>query len=195
MKVSSVAVGVPLALALLLTSCGRGGEETEKTETDVFHADNDIAMTLKSIVDAVRVGEPFDSTVYNFEGILTDGVGAPLYTDISGSPGQWKVEVISKSLIRIHNLYLGDLLPGNLEDYLVSEIGLTDNDKVQTDIFDYDSESDISIYTLAGGEMRFETRSAVAPNGLEGPLVNIAIFNHNLKTNNDVRSKRGSAIN
>ena len=27
-----------------------------------FHADNDIAMTVRSIADAIRVGEPLDST-------------------------------------------------------------------------------------------------------------------------------------
>lgn len=179
---------------LLLVACAEGNKEAHKTEQEVFHADNDIAMTVRSLADAVRVGESFDSTVYSFEGVLTDGVGAPLYTDISGSPGQWKIEVLSPEYVRIRNLYLGDLLPGSLEEYIVNEMGLTEKDRIPTDMFDYDAESEVSIYRLNGGEMRFETRSAVAPNGLEGPLVNIAIFNHNLKTNKEVRSKRGSAI-
>lgn len=53
----------------------------------MFHADNDIAMTVRSLVDAVRVGETLLPADYDFVGVLTDGQGTPLYTDVDGAPG------------------------------------------------------------------------------------------------------------
>ncbi len=72
---------------------------TEDSEaTEYFHADNDIAMTVRSLADAIKVGEPLDSTEYDFNGVLTDGQGAPLYTDVQGSPGTWIVDVLDKKM-------------------------------------------------------------------------------------------------
>lgn len=142
---------------------------------EVYHADNDIAMTLRSLADALRVGEPLDSADYNFEGVLTDGQGAPLYTDVTGSPGAWEVEITGDRRARIRNLYLGDLLPDDLRSYVMESLNLHDTD-ILTD-YDLDEENawKMTVYDLGGGTLRFETRSGEAANGLEGPLVNIVI--------------------
>lgn len=87
-------------VVLLLPGCG--GSSAGKEDSAVvcepvedFHADNDIAMTVRSLADAIRVGEPLDTADYNFEGILTDGTGRPLYTNIQGLPGGWDIDVLS----------------------------------------------------------------------------------------------------
>ena len=74
---------------MLMTSCGAGSHDskggTDSAYPDAeeeFHADNDIAMTVRSVADAIRVGETLDSVGYNFEGVLTDGIGRPLYTGL-----------------------------------------------------------------------------------------------------------------
>ncbi len=140
-----------------------------------FHADNDIAMTVRSIADAIRVGEPLDSTDYDFEGILTDGQGTPLYTDVQGSPGIWVVDVLDTKNVTLRNLYLGDLLPNDLESYLLQSLGLTENHRILFTVHEAvdDEETDIVVYDFDGGYMRFEIRSGIAPNGLEGPLLTI----------------------
>lgn len=140
---------------------------------DEYHADNDIAMTLRSITDAIRVGEPLDTLDYNFEGVLTDGEGRPLYTDIQGSPGEWIVDVISPTSAVLRNVYLGDLLPDYLETYIAGSLNLSDSNIVETTEFDDDDDTSLVVYDLDGGFLRIETRSAVAANGLEGPLMSI----------------------
>lgn len=82
-------------LTLGAASCSGNAHKKaqEETETSDYHADNDIAMTLRSIIDAVNVGQKLDSAEYNFRGTLTDGTGRPLYTDIQGTPGAWEVKV------------------------------------------------------------------------------------------------------
>lgn len=140
-----------------------------------FHADNDIAMTVRSIADAIRVGEPLDSTDYDFEGILTDGQGTPLYTDVQGAPGIWVVDVLDTKNVTLRNLYLGDLLPNDLESYLLQSLGLTENHRILFTAHEAvdDEETNIVVYDFDGGYMRFEIRSGIAPNGLEGPLLTI----------------------
>lgn len=140
---------------------------------DEYHADNDIAMTVRSITDALRVGEPLDTLDYNFEGILTDGEGHPLYTDIQGTPGSWDVDVISPTTAVIRNVYLGDLLPDDLESYLASSLNLSPENIIETEEFDDDEETQLVVYDIDGVYLRIETRAAVAPNGLEGPLMSI----------------------
>lgn len=146
-------------------------------ESEDYHADNDIAMTVRSIADAIRVGEPLDSTEYDFTGILTDGQGTPLYTDVQGSPGVWVVDIIDKKNASIRNLYLGDLLPGDLEAYLLQTLQISDSAT-----YDYESDdamlhddTDVKVYDFNGGYLRFETRAGIAPNGLEGPLLTIIL--------------------
>lgn len=167
------------------TACSQTDKKTitsDSTPTDTiqeeFIADYDIAMTVKSIVDAISIGEPLDTAEYNFEGILTDGQGTPLYTDIQGSPGEWEVDVTSANSVRIRNIYLGDLLPESLTGYLTNTLQLDNNDKVLTDEYSDDDDTSLEIYDFGDGDIRFETRNAFAPNGLEGPLMSIILTGH-----------------
>ncbi|MDE6338213.1 MAG: hypothetical protein K2K97_00310 [Muribaculaceae bacterium] len=168
-----------IVFALVFANCSRphdgNADDTDSASsgTEDYHADNDIAMTLRSITDAIRVGEPLDTLDYNFEGVLTDGEGRPLYTDIQGSPGAWVVDIISPTMAVIRNIYLGDLLPDYLESYLAGSLNLSDTDIIETTEFDDDDDTSLVVYDLKGGYLRIETRAAIAPNGLEGPLMSI----------------------
>ena len=177
---------VGLFVTLVMTNCSHNDRKVS-TDTDsavvAYHsvdeyvAENDIAMTVRSIVDAINVGEPLDTAEYNFNGILTDGEGVPLYTDIQGNPGEWEVDVTSNNSVRIHNLYLGDLLPKDLMEYLASALSLNEHDIRKSNEYDDDDETYLEVYDFGSGCIRFETREAYAPNGLEGPLVSIIITN------------------
>lgn len=167
-------------LASFMESCvGRvvasGAVEDTVQTVEEYHADNDIAMIVSSIADAVREGEPLDTLEYNFEGILTDGEGRPLYTDLQGAPGEWEVDIISSSYAVVRNMFLGDLLPDYLESYLASSMNLSSEDLLDCNEFDNDDDTEVVVYDLDGGYLRLETRAAVAPNGLEGPLVSIIV--------------------
>lgn len=153
------------------------GDRLPDNTEEVWHADNDIAMTVRSLADALRVGEPLDTADYNYEGILTDGQGAPLYTDLTGSPGQWTVEVTGPETARIRNLYLGDLLPEDLRQYVVQSMHLSDADITGRTLPDLDDPTarTVTDYDFGGGHIRFESRMAMAPNGLEGPLIHITL--------------------
>lgn len=175
---------VALITLLIIFSCSpsakNGGKDTIAGQirahvTEDFHADNDIAMVVKSLADAIRVGEPLDSTEYDFEGILTDGQGAPLYTDVQGSPGVWVVDVLDPKNVTIRNLYLGDLLPGDLESYLLQSLSLDESDRMLFTAHEAvdDDETVIKVFDFNGGYLRFEIRAGVASNGLEGPLLTI----------------------
>lgn len=144
-------------------------------ETEDFHADNDIAMTILSLADAIKVGEPLDSAQYDFEGVLTDGQGSPLYTDVQGAPGLWQVDVIDNRSAVIRNIFLGDLLPSDLQSYLLRSLGLGDDNRMAFTSEDSENndETEIMVYDFGGGFLRFEVRAGVAPNGLEGQLLNI----------------------
>lgn len=172
-----------LSLSLLFLSAGCRTQSATPEEsrfvpandTDDFHADNDIAMTIRSLADAIKVGEPLDSSLYDFEGVLTDGQGTPLYTDIQGSPGLWEIRVLNKKKVRIRNLYLGDLLPEDLETYLLQSLSITEAQPyvaVATDSSETD-ENEETVYDFGGGYLSFEIKSGMAPNGLEGPMLNI----------------------
>lgn len=146
-----------------------------KTDTAYFHADNDIVMTIKSLADALRVGEPLDSTQYDFEGVLTDGQGTPLYTDIQGAPGTWQVDILDVNNAIIRNIYLGDLLPDDLQAYILQSLEIPtpiEMDYLGVEAID-DDETDISVFDCHGVYLRFEVRAGVAPNGIEGPQISI----------------------
>ena len=130
-------------------------------------------MTIRSIADAIRVGEPLDTTGYNFSGVLTDGEGHPLYTDLQGSPGTWEVDVLTPTSAVIRNTDLGDLLPEDLKNYIAGNLGLTSEDLVETAQYDDEDDTEITVYDFDGGYLRMETRKGVSPNGLEGPLMRI----------------------
>lgn len=169
-----------LAFGICGFLAGCGGKKPEGTSADTpavvsdedYHADNDIAMTLASLVDAIRVREPLDSADYNFEGVLTDGQGRPLYTNIQGTPGVWDVDVLGPSSVVIRNVDLGDLLPEDLESYVTSALGLTPQDMVFSHSCD-SPDTEIVVYDFDGGFLRIETRMSQLANGLEGPLMRI----------------------
>ena len=162
-------------------ACSSSKKEDSDDISDKFperyHADNDIAMTVKSLVDAIRVGEAIDSIDYDFTGILTDGQGSPLYTNLQGLPGEWIVDVIDKGDVTIKNLDLGDLLPGDLEAYLLACLRLGPQNKVYLTTEDAmeNPDTDVTIYDFEGGYIRFENRYITAPNGLEGSLFTIIL--------------------
>ena len=164
-----------LSVLLLMLICACTGTEKKENVTagpqEAYHADNDIAMTVRSLTDAIKVGETLDSLHYDFEGILTDGQGHPLYTDIQGNPGEWVVEVSGPASAVIRNLYLGDLLPDDLRSYIIASLNLTDSDIIH--VSHDDGNVDLYVYALPGAHLRFETRPAIASNGLEGPLMRI----------------------
>ena len=130
---------------------------------DEYVAENDIAMTVRSIVDAISVGEMLDTAEYNYNGILTDGEGVPLYTDIQGNPGEWEVDVLNENSVRIHNLYLGDLLPKDLMEYLIAALSLSESNLCASDEYEDDDETHLEVYDFGSGSIRFETREAFAP--------------------------------
>ena len=167
------------ALILLLTSCGSGqrpevsDSDTVTTVEEEFHADNDIAMTVRSIVDAIRVGEKLDTTDYNFYGILTDGSGRPLYTTTQGHPGMWDVDVLSTTSAVVRNQDVGDLLPDDLESYITATLELTEADLIDSLEYHGAEGAATSVYGFDGGYIRFDVRNSAAANGLEGPLMRI----------------------
>lgn len=156
-------------------ACGNGTKKTPAADTAVvetFHADNDIAMTVRSLADAIRVGEPLDSIDYDFTGVLTDGTGRPLYTDLQGLPGEWKVEVVDTASVVIRNMEVGDLVAGDLENYIKSTLGLLPPDMVRDMRTD---DRQCGVYALYGwGYIAIDVRRATTPSGLEGSLVTIS---------------------
>lgn len=174
------------AVAILCaTSCREAGRTSDtidygnrsvlRTDTSYFHADNDIAMMIRSLADALRVGEPLDSTQYDFEGVLTDGQGTPLYTDVMGSPGTWQVDVLDVRNAIIRNIYLGDLLPLDLQNYILQSLDVPLPVELEYNGVEAleDDETDISVFDCHGVYLRFEVRAGVAPNGIEGPQLSI----------------------
>ncbi len=169
-----------LMIGALITGCGPSNTATDTDESqqgvdDAFHADNDIAMTVRSIADAISVGEPLDTADYNYEGVLTDGSGRPLYTDMLGSPGTWDIEVLTPQTVVIRNNSVGDLLPDDLMHYLALSLDLSDSNilSAETSVLDDDDEAERVVYDFGGGYLRFDIRASTATNGLEGPLVTI----------------------
>lgn len=171
-----IAIGAVISASFMTAGCGGGGKEGGNSDTsyiDEYHADYDIAMTLRSITDAIKVGERLDSLEYNYSGILTDGLGHPLYTDIQGNPGEWEIDVLSPTSVMIKNMYLGDLLPDDLKSYLTGTLNLTSDNVVYIDEPDGDSDDETIIYDFNGGYLQVDTRVAVSPTGMEGPLMKI----------------------
>ncbi|MDE6296126.1 MAG: hypothetical protein K2M03_08700 [Muribaculaceae bacterium] len=164
--------------SMILTGCsGRSHSDTnsDTLPEEDFHADNDIVMTVRSIIDAVKVNEPLDSVYYDYEGVLTDGVGRPLYTDLQGTPGVWNVDVLSADEVVIRNVYLGDLFPDDLENYIIEQTDVRPTDQIASDEYEDDDEAELSVYDFGTGYLRFETRLGKTTNGLEGPLMSIRI--------------------
>lgn len=166
-----------LAAIAMMVSCGNraskeaDGADTSTEVTEEFHADNDIAMTVRSVVDAIRVGEAMDTTDYNFDGVLTDGRGQAIYSNMHGLPGRWDVDVISPSYVSIRNVDLGDLITDDLESYILSSLNLDDTALVDSLSRKVEQGSDRKVYDFDGGLLQFEVHTTTAPNGMEAPLM------------------------
>lgn len=132
-------------------------------------------MTVLSATDALRVGEPLDSTGYNYDGILTDGQGHPLYTNLHGVPGRWEVDALTDSTLTIRNTDLGDLMATDLEGYITQTLGLTESDILEAARGRQPSEHYSHIYGFEGGRIRFEVHNVTAQNGLEAPMMIITV--------------------
>ncbi|MDE6695696.1 MAG: hypothetical protein K2K25_02340, partial [Muribaculaceae bacterium] len=167
-------------MLIVLVSCGGKTTpvslEADQPEETQFHADNDIAMTVCSLVDAVRVGENLDSIDYNFDGILTDGQGTPLYTDIEGNPGQWKVRVINEGEANISNLYLGDLMTHDLRNYIIGALNLNSADLATAFVNPKDEHEFIWRYDLGDAYVSFSETETKTQSGLEGIIMKISVF-------------------
>lgn len=159
------------------------GADTMRNELPVeevqeFHADNDIAMAVRSMAYAISEGEPLDSTDYNFSGVLTDGLGAPLFTDFEGFPGQWEVDVINPHEVHIRNIGTGDLMPGDLMEYLRSTFNTTAEDEAEelriVDSFD-EGDAQVELYSFGHTSLRVETRPETLPTGEVGPKLQITL--------------------
>ena len=167
-------------MLIVLVSCGgkasSGGLDASGQEESQFHADFDIAMTVCSIVDAVRVGERLDSADYGFQGILTDGQGTPLYTDLEGNPGEWVVKVIGDSEARISNLHLGDLLTEDLRNYIVGALNLNEADLVTAYVNPADEQEFIWLYDIGDVQVAFSETEVRTSSDLEGTIMAISVF-------------------
>lgn len=177
-----------ISVVLTMISCSSNHPESESgddvatsctdsipAEEEAYIAENDIAMTVRSIADAINVGEELDTTEYNFEGVLTDGQGTPLYTDVQGAPGQWMVDVIGPNAVRIRNMYLGDLLPDNLTGYIAESLELSEKDEIIEENIPEEDET-FSVYDFGKGSIRIESKPAITPTGEIGPMVSITLI-------------------
>lgn len=152
---------------------------TETIRESVYHASNDIAMRVRSVASALNEGEAIDSVDYNFSGVLTDGMGAPLYTDFEGFPGQWEVDVISSKEVKIRNIGIGDLAPASLMEYVAGTINAssdTGEAPEMTIVESYDSgDAQIAVYQYGHTSVQVETRPEMLPTGEVGPQLEITL--------------------
>lgn len=166
-------------MLIVLVSCGNktAGISYESTIADdaPFHADNDIAMAVCSIVDAVRVGEVLDSLDYNFDGILTDGQGTPLYTDLEGNPGEWQVRVLGSDKARIRNLHFGDLMTEDLRTYILNALNLNSADLVTAYINPSNDQETIWLYDIGDVDVSFSETVVDTPTDPDGIIMSISV--------------------
>lgn len=159
-------------------------EPLEPEPVEEYHADNDIAMTLRSVIDSFASGDTIAVEDYRFTGVLTDGEGRPLYTDTSGGPGEWDVDVIGPAELKISNLHLGDLMPGQLERYLIDNLGLTEIVPEETakgrGVRKRDRRisdgGEVRLYSADSCRLEYYVRPAYTATGKEGPLVTITVM-------------------
>lgn len=169
-----------IALAII-ASCGNNSKNDnrckeaglDQTYNDVAPAD--IAMLISSMTDAINLHENVEEEVYQFKGVLTDGRGTPLYTDMHGRPGNWEVVVLSSSHVLIRNIELGDILPTDLRLYIASSLMLSDSDIVAYGNDGVDDATEIISYNVGEALLKFETRYEAASNGREGAWLSISV--------------------
>lgn len=166
-----VPVSIVLAGFMLFPACNSGKKEKMSDSVPVqesaayqndssIMAEYDIAMTVRSIADAINYGENIDES-YSYEGVLTDGRGVPLYTDNSGHPGRWKVGVETPSDVRIRNLATGNIYADALCLYITDSMGLSEYDIIEVRDDESgcpaDEESMDVTYDFGRGYLRFST--------------------------------------
>lgn len=167
-----------LMLVLMVSCVGKSQTQpadSSEDEGNQFHADYDIAMTVCSLVDAVRVGERLDSVDYDFEGVLTDGQGTPLYTDVEGNPGLWRVRVIGDDKASISNLHIGDLLTADLREYIVGALGLNDADLATAFVNPHNESELVWLYDLGDSKVAFSEMETKSKSGLEGIIMTVTV--------------------
>lgn len=175
-----------LAAGLLLCACR--SEKSVETETkadttasdtivaeEEFVVNNDIGMAVRSMANTINIGAPLDSTDYNFAGVFTDGVGMPLFTDITGMPGKWEVEVIDSLQVKIRNLDPGNLQPFQLVEYLTENLKDDSLPIILQEETDR-GESHIIQYSYGRTRMSVEMRpERIAATGEVAPLMEITL--------------------
>ncbi|MCM1475277.1 MAG: hypothetical protein NC036_03425 [Muribaculaceae bacterium] len=186
MRIKTLCISA-IGIAVTLTGCHseKNGIDSDTVVKDTVeaieepkHADNDIAMTVRSIVDAINMEEELDSASYTYEGILTDGSGKPLYTDTEGAPGVWEVRLAGPQSVSLRNTRPGDLLAEELCAYLTQSLELTDEALITARIYkDLGKEvpTNVKIYDFGKGTIHFETRVEDTTAGGQSPVLSIVI--------------------
>lgn len=150
-------------------------ETSAANQPEEFIAENDIGMTVRSMANTINIGENLDSTDYNFEGVLTDGIGMPLFTDMTGMPGEWEVEVVDSAEVRIRNLDAGDLQPFQLIEYITSNLG-SESHKIEFESEIDSGDSHIVNYRYGRTSLRVETRPhPIGDTGEVAPIMEITL--------------------
>lgn len=163
-----------------VTSCSSGRKAAEQkedsaSERDEFHADNDIAMIVRSAADAISYGEPLDTLNYNFDGVLTDGQGRPIYTNLHGVPGRWDIDAVTDTTLTIRNVESGDLVPDDLESYIVSSFDAGTTRHVESHSELSEEGHTTSVYECMGGMLRFDVHDVKTPSGETAAMMTISI--------------------
>ena len=96
----------------------------------------DVAMTSRSLAEALRMGEKLDST-YNFHGIFTDG-------QIVEGPDR----------VVMRNLEAGALEAEDLRVYIAQAVGLTDSDIIEAGVAS--ENTDVQAVVYKQGKLRME---------------------------------------
>lgn len=188
-KLPLLMAGGILLSGLLSQSCSqnekKGGADTKVADTLVadtientseeFHADNDIAMFVSSIMDALANDEPLVADDYNFSGVLTDGAGTPLYVDVLGSPGYWTVKVESAKSAIISNEYLGDLVPVDVVNYLLTTLDIPSEPVLEAEEEKKGREETVVTYRKGDVLMYANEQRTKTPNGSEGLLLKLIL--------------------
>lgn len=169
-----------LMIAMFVSCSGRGDRKSRIDDDDSipevapveYHADNDIAMTVRSLSDAIYVGEILRNADYDYKGVLTDGQGRALYTDLSGKPGVWDVRVADGGTAKISNVELGDLLAEDLTAYILTAMNLGDADMVCNNTKDGAGHV---CYRFDGGYIDFMVMGETISTGLEAARMTITV--------------------
>lgn len=157
---------------LLLSSCSGDGKTGDNDSDATFHADDDIAMVVRSLADAINVGEPLNSGDYAFQGVLTDGTGRPLYTDLEGMPGEWSIEVPDSTMAVVRSIKVGDLVADDLQNYIVGSLQLDPGDVYVSRRFKGRNQT---IYNIPGGYLTMTTVSDTTASGYVGERISITL--------------------